>query len=185
MSPMPNGRDKELTASQHLRRPFSVANHDHEPPHTAAVADVIPMNRSGSSARNIGYEIPPHPLRIPYGWCLVRQQHGYLLMHDGETWPVIERIVSLRRRGRKYGEIVQTLIDEEVPAPRDPGSIQQWHDERVRQLVIRYAPDVAKMPVVRGVGPVGPLPDSPELDDEFDEMDARARQLGLVDEDED
>lgn len=139
------------------------------------------MNRERDSARNIGYEIPPDPLTVPYGWRMMREREGWLLVHDGETWPVIERIVSLRRRGLTYEVIAQTLIDEKVPAPRDPHSTQRWHDERVRRLVYRYAPDVARRPVVRGVGPAGPLPDSPELDDEFDELNERARELGFVD----
>jgi len=185
MSPMPSGRGDRFTASQQVKRRLSVANHPTEPPHIPLVADVIPMKRDRDTGRNIGYEVPPAPLRVPYGWRLMRVDEGYLLVHDGETWPVIERIVSMRRSGRKYEEITQTLIDEAVPAPRDPHSSHRWHDERVRQLVIRYAPDVAKRPVVRGVGPAGPMPDSPELDDEFDKMDRRARELGFVDDDED
>ena len=183
MSPMPQKRGEGLAASHHVRRRFAVANSSTVPPDTPGVADIIPLNRTPDSTRDIGYQTPAPPLHVPYGWRLVRVDQGWLLTH-GEDWGQIERIVSMRRGGAKYETIADTLQAEGVPAPTGGRSLPRWNAERVRKLVHHYAPAIANVYTTPGVGPAGPLPDSPELDDEFDRLNERARDLGLVDDDE-
>jgi hypothetical protein len=119
-------------------------------------ATVIPLNRETDSARNTpppfdgSYATPP-PIKPPYGWRLAEKKAGagWELIHDRQEWGVISWLIQERRAGgdgRSYDALATALQKGGVPAPTGGRSVGRWHGERVRSLILRYAPELATPP---------------------------------------
>lgn len=184
MSPAARPQEEDFAGTHQLAPTFLTANPATSPTDTDSVAPVIPLNRKADSSTDIGYDTPPPPVIVPYGWRLVRRDDGWLLTHDDAEWSTIERIIRERRSGDSYRAIAARLADENVPAPTTGRSHGRWDGtagtERCRILVLHYAPDVAAYRGPRGAGLPGPMPGAPSLDD-FDRLQRRGAELGLVD----
>lgn len=122
---------------------------------TARHAEVIPLNAGADSPRNTApqfdgsYATPP-PLVPPYGWKLAKKRgggDGWELIHDRQQWEVISWLIHERRaggKGRSYESLAAELQQDGVPAPTGGRSVGRWHGERVRTLIMQYAPEVAR-----------------------------------------
>lgn len=111
-------------------------------------AEVIHLNQTGDSTRNTtpmfdGSYVSPPPVTVPYGWTLREERGGWSLVHDRHEWSVISWLIQERRAGRSYGALAEELVRDRVPAPTGGRSVGRWHTERVRTLVLLYAPDLA------------------------------------------
>lgn len=113
------------------------------------MAKVIPLKRQADSTRDIGHGSEPYaacpPVTVPYGWRLSHGLSGWFLVHDRAQWSTIMWLISERRAGRSYQSLADQLERERVPAPPGGGSraAGRWYGERVRLLVLHYAPDLA------------------------------------------
>ena len=177
--------DEGYTSSSQRMPRFAPANQGATPRDRGQIASVIPLNRSADSAADIGYDTPPPPVSVPFGWRLTKRPDGWLLTHDDETWPIIERCIRERRGGASYTAIARRLAAEGAPAPTGRAH-GVWHMDLPRRYVAHYAPQVAAYRGPRGAGLPGPIPGSPEAIDDFERTLRRAAELGaeLGDEDE-
>ncbi|NUR04318.1 MAG: hypothetical protein HOY79_49795 [Streptomyces sp.] len=112
-------------------------------------AEIIQLNANADSTRNMtpvfdgSYATPP-PVTVPYGWTLKETKSGWQLIHDRQEWSTISWLVQERRAtGRSYESMGQELERDGVPAPEGGRSNGRWHAERVRTLVLTYAPELA------------------------------------------
>lgn len=123
---------------------------------TEGHADIIPLKPGTNSPRNTtplfdGSYVTPPPITPPYGWRLAESATGagWRLTHDREEWGVISWLIQERRAGgeeRSYNALAAELQEDGVPAPTGGRSIGRWHGERVRSLILRYAPELAAPP---------------------------------------
>lgn len=119
---------------------------------TGRMATVTHLYREDASPRNMTPSLPtshhsaPPPVSVPYGWRLVETSDGWLLQHEPAEWNVICRAVAGKQSGRPYHQIAAELHAEGAPvrneAQRPYGAPPQWHAERLRRLVIQYAPEL-------------------------------------------
>lgn len=181
----------EYARAYQLTGRFAARNPAVEGGHSGPDADVIPLNRTRTTARNMTptdcYSAPP-PCTVPYGWQWEQRPDGWLMRHHPDEWAVIERIIRERRDGgQTYDRIADQLQAEGVPAPTGRRSSGVWHAERVKRTAYPYAPELRGP--ARPRMPRGPRvrheAGSPEAEAELDRLMAEAEQyersLGIAD----
>lgn len=146
----------KYSASNQVREGFRPVKRTKSGGRTERHAEIIPLNPGADSSRNTtppfdgSYASPP-PITPPYGWRLAESEAGagWRLVHDRTEWGVISWLIQERRAGgsgRSYDALATALREDGVPAPRGGRSIGRWHGERVRSLILRYAPELAAPP---------------------------------------